>query len=116
MNDMRTKQWFIKVRYNGRLIEVREVWSDTQQMAQIHAHKHATSSLDTQMETSEETKTRFLKAEYEQLRRDNDSLEEYLFDDYGDTVEQIGLKKANELEVKYSQQQERLRQLSELLR
>jgi hypothetical protein len=58
MNDMRTKQWFVKVCYNGTLLEVREIWSDTQAMAQIQAHKHAVNSLEAQVEAPEETQKR----------------------------------------------------------
>ncbi len=55
---MRTKQWFVKIHYKGQLIETKEVWSDTEQIASIIAHKDAVSLLDTQIETPEETTKR----------------------------------------------------------
>lgn len=101
MNDMRTKQWFVKVHYNGQLIEVREVWSDTQAMAQIYAHKLAVSSLDTQIETPEETSNRQHFERYNALSARIDELTEFLYDDYGDTVDQLGTEKVAELEAEY---------------
>ena len=102
VNDTRSKQWFVKVHYNGQLIEVREIWSDTQNMAQIYAHKHAVSSMDTQMETPEETSNRLHFEKYNKLSDEINELEEFLYDDYGDTVKQLGREKTAELEAKYN--------------
>ena len=55
---MRTKQWFVKIRYKGKLVEIKEIWSDTERMASIIAHKDAVSILESQIETPKETTRR----------------------------------------------------------
>lgn len=67
MNDMKTKQWFVKVHYNNKLIETREVWSDTEHRATIYAHSHAYASIDTQIEMPAERQRREISSLIDQL-------------------------------------------------
>ena len=58
MNDMRSKKWFVKIHYKGKLVEIKEIWSDTERIASMMAHKDAVSLLESQIETQEETTKR----------------------------------------------------------
>ena len=58
MNDMRTNQYFIEVRYNDLLLEVKEVWSDSENMAMMYAHKQALSQIESSTETPRDTEKR----------------------------------------------------------
>ena len=42
------------------------------------------------------------------LRNQIDSLGEFLYDDYGDTVEQLGMEKTRELELEYQELKDKL--------
>jgi hypothetical protein len=46
--------------------------------------------------------------EYYNLVNKIDSLSEFLYDDYGDTVDQLGIERTNELELEYKSLKERL--------
>jgi hypothetical protein len=55
MNDMKTNQYWIKIQYGNKPIEVREIWADTPEIARIKAMKLAQSYLEIEIETPEET-------------------------------------------------------------
>lgn len=78
MNDMRTKQWFVKIHYNGTLVEVREIWADTEALASIYAHKHAAHSLDTQLENTEETTLRLMREKLAAAEQDLHDVREWM--------------------------------------
>lgn len=103
MSDLKTKQWFIKIYHKGQLIEVREVWSDSEYQACMFAHKQAVSSLETQMETPTETERRMAENLLLTLEREAENLSEFIYDDYGNTVDQLGMEETAKLEQKLRQ-------------
>ncbi len=54
-----------------------------------------------------------MTSEYLDLLDQIDSLSEFLYDDYGNTVDQLGIDKTNELESELKDLRERLRTLND---
>jgi predicted HAD superfamily Cof-like phosphohydrolase len=54
-----------------------------------------------------------MTSEYLDLVDQIDSLSEFLYDDYGDTVDQLGIDKTNELESDLKDLKEQLRTLND---
>jgi hypothetical protein len=53
--DLKSKQWFVKILYKNVVIDVKEVWADTESCALRFAHSIATSTLEVQCESRVET-------------------------------------------------------------
>ena len=115
MSDLKTKQWFIKIYHKGQLMEVKEVWSDSEYQACMFAHKQAVSSLETQMETPTETERRVAENLLFTLEREAENLSEFIHDDYGDTVEQLGMEEVKKLERKLEEIRTEIREVQQRL-
>ena len=103
MSDQKTKQWFVKVCYGNTLLEVVEIWTDTEQEASMYAHQLTLRALKTQIETPTETERRTAEKVLNALQNEADSLSEFIYDDYGDTVDQLGMEETAKLEQKLRQ-------------
>lgn len=102
MTDMQTKQYWVKIQYAGQTLEVQEIWADSENAAHLKAINIAQSKMEFQSETAEETELRLLSEKLRKLEKRKHSLSEFIWDDYGDTVDQLGIEKVQELEAEYS--------------
>lgn len=108
---LKNNEYQIKVIFGGQVLRVDTVWADTESQAMRIAHNNAMADLETQRETKAETALRKELAELDALIDVENQLSEFLFDDYGDTVEQLGWAKVRELEEKLVKIQSRIRLL-----
>jgi len=63
------------------------------------------------MKTNKETNKEIKTKQLEELYREANSLEEFIYDDYGDTVDQLGMEETAKLEQRFKQLQDEINEI-----
>jgi len=110
---LKKNQYWIKVQYGKATVEIMEIWADDRNTAYLKAAKLAQSKLEFMIEEPKETDIRELENQLFALETEAEQLSEFIYDDYGDTVYQLGIKKTNELELDLSGLKDRCNEIKQ---